>query len=191
MADDILGVTLEVAQALEASGIRYSVGGSLASGFSGEPRFTLDVDIAVVLQASQVDAFVSRLGLDYYADAAAIQRAVRQTSSVNLIHRPTNIKVDLFVVAPDSPAAMQVFRRQARQLTEDHRSVVFFHSHEDILLQKLLWFRSGGEVSERQWRDVVAIVRVRGVELDRSYLWQQATVLGVKDLLQRLGIADS
>lgn len=72
-----------------------------------------------------------------------------------------------------------------------HRSVVFFHSHEDILLQKLLWFRSGGEVSERQWRDVVAIVRVRGVELDRSYLWQQATVLGVKDLLQRLGVSDS
>jgi len=69
--------------------------------------------------------------------------------------------------------------------------VVFFHSHEDILLQKLLWFRSGGEVSERQWRDVVAIVRVRGVELDRSYLWQQATVLGVKDLLQRLGVSDS
>lgn len=46
-------------------------------------------------------------------------------------------------------------------------------------------------MSERQWRDVVAIVRVRGVELDRSYLWQQATVLGVKDLLQRLGVADS
>jgi len=186
MADDIIGVTIEVARALDACGVVYSVGGSLASGFSGEPRFTLDIDIVVALGSTQVNPLVARLGSAFYADADAIARAVRDQSSVNLIHLGTNIKVDLFVVGDDEPDAMQLRRHQPRQLTEDPASVVYFHSHEDILLQKLKWFRAGGEVSDRQWRDVLAIVRVRGDSLDRHYLGRQAMALSVSDLLDRL-----
>lgn len=189
MADDIIGVTIEVARALEACGVVYSVGGSVASGFSGEPRFTLDIDIAVSLGPAQVDPLVARLGPAFFADADAIARAVRTQSSVNLIHLQTNIKVDLFVVGDDEPGVMQLRRHQPRQLTEDPSSVVFFHSHEDILLQKLRWFRAGGEVSDRQWRDVLAIAKVRGHGLDRDYLARQALALGVTDLLERLRTA--
>lgn len=59
------------------------------------------------------------------------------------------------------------------------------HPPEDILLQKLRWFRLGGETSDRQWRDVVGIVRVQGPSLDRRYLRDQAPALGVADLLDR------
>ena len=186
MADDIIGVTIEVARALDQCGVVYSVGGSLASGFSGEPRFTLDVDIVVALSPAQVLPLVARLGPAFYADAAAIARAVRACSSVNLIHLATNIKVDLFVVDEDGPQAMQLRRHRPRQLTDDPASVVYFHSHEDILLQKLRWFRAGGDVSDRQWRDVLSIAKVRGASLDRAYLVQQARALGVNDLLNRL-----
>ena len=186
MADDIIGVTIEIARALDECGIDYSVGGSLASGFSGEPRFTLDVDVAVALRPAQVDPLVARLRPAFYADVDAIARAVRHHSSVNLIHLETNIKVDLFVVGDDEAGAMQLRRHQPRQLTEDPGSVVFFHSHEDILLQKLRWFRAGGEVSDRQWRDALAIARVRGDSLDGDYLARQARALGVTDLLDRL-----
>ena len=186
MADDIIGVTIEVARALDQCGVEYSVGGSLASGFSGEPRFTLDVDIVVALTLGHVPPLVARLGRGFYADPDAMARAVRTHSSVNLIHLATNIKVDLFVVEEDGPQAMQLRRHRPRQLTDDPASVVYFHSHEDILLQKLRWFRAGGEVSVRQWRDVLSIVKVRGAGLDRAYLDQQARALGVNDLLDRL-----
>ena len=43
----------------------------------------------------------------------------------------------------------------------------------------------GGEVSDRQWRDVVGIVRVQGTRLDRAYLTRHAPTLGVSDLLER------
>jgi hypothetical protein len=56
---------------------------------------------------------------------------------------------------------------------------------EDILLQKLRWFRWSGDASERQWRDVPGIVSVQGAMLDRGYLRQGAAILAVADLLDR------
>lgn len=41
-------------------------------------------------------------------------------------------------------------------------------------------------MSERQWHDVLAIVLVRVLSVDHDYLRQQAGVLGVQDLLDRV-----
>lgn len=43
----------------------------------------------------------------------------------------------------------------------------------------------GGEVSDRQWRDVTAIVRAQSNRLDRTYLQAGAVRLNVVDLLAR------
>jgi hypothetical protein len=40
-------------------------------------------------------------------------------------------------------------------------------------------------VSDRQWRDVVGIVRVQGPRLEHAYLTYGAALLGVTDLLER------
>jgi hypothetical protein len=59
------------------------------------------------------------------------------------------------------------------------------HPPEDILFQKLRWYRKGGETSDRQWRDILGIVRVQGSQLDRDYLAVNAPTLDVADLLKR------
>ena len=51
--------------------------------------------------------------------------------------------------------------------------------------QKLRWYQLGGGVSDRQWRDVLAIIRVQGDRLDCGYLRRHAPTLGVADLLER------
>jgi hypothetical protein len=43
----------------------------------------------------------------------------------------------------------------------------------------------GGEVSDRQWRDVLGVLKVQGDRIDLEYMHRMATKLGVNDLLSR------
>ena len=53
---------------------------------------------------------------------------------------------------------------------------------EDIVLRKLQWYRLGGEISERQWSDVVGCLEAGVRDLD--YLRHWAGQLGLTDLLE-------
>ena len=185
MAADPIEVALAVASVLERCGLRYLVGGSLASSVSGEPRSTLDVDLVVELREEHVPPLLTALGESFYADGEAIRRAIRATSSANLVHLGTAIKVDLFVMGGSPIDAEQMDRRVRLQVGEGEERSLWFYTPEDILLQKLRWYRLGNEISDRQWRDVLGIALVQGAALDEDYLRRSARKLGVEDLLQR------
>ena len=143
-------VALSVADALERCGVPYVVGGSLASSVSGEPRSTLDIDLVVAMTEADVKPFLATLGGSFHADDHALRRAVRQRSTVNLFHRATATKVDLFM-AGGSPLDRWAMRRRVRlQVASGPDRFLYVYTPEDILLQELRWYRLGGEVSDRQ-----------------------------------------
>lgn len=180
---DPIETALLVARHLDALDIPHTVGGSIASSFAGEPRSTVDIDLVVALEERHVEPLAAALAAEFYVDADALRRAVRAHSSANLIHQATQLKVDLFVAGGTALDSRQIARRLPVDLGDGRR--LHIHPPEDILLQKLRWYRRGGEVSDRQWRDITAIVRVQGSRLDRAYLADGAGVLGVPDLLER------
>ena len=118
MTDDLIDVTLAVTAALDRCDIPYTVGGSLASSLSGEPRASLDADVVVQIRPDQIDGLVNLLGDDFYADRDAIRRAVDAGSCTNLVHRPTGIKVDLFP-ATSFLDHQQLLRRQLVKVATD------------------------------------------------------------------------
>lgn len=180
---DPIAVALLVTRALDSVGVLHTIGGSIAASFAGEPRSTIDIDIVAALDDEHVPALVSLLAGDFYIDAESLRRAIRAHGTTNLIHQPTQLKVDIFI-AGGTPLDAQQLQRRLRVEVAPER-ILYVHPPEDILLQKLRWYRAGGEVSDRQWRDVLGIVRTQGVRLDRRYLTSNAGTLGVEDLVER------
>jgi len=180
---DPIAIAALVLRHLEALGVAGTVGGSIASSFAGEPRSTIDIDIVAALDEAHVDPLAARLSSEFYVDADALRRAVRTKASANLIHSATHLKVDVFVAGGTPIDARQLARRLKVDLGEGR--ILYVHPPEDIFLQKLRWYRRRGSVSDRQWRDILAIVRVQGGRLDLPYLREGAAVLGVEDDLDR------
>lgn len=178
---DQIGVALLVGDALERGRAAWMVGGSIASSMYGEPRTTHDVDLVSDLLPSGVGAFLSALGDTFYADREAVVEATRLRRCFNTIHTETTDKIDVFCVG--TPFARRCLdRRQAVTLGDGRRSPVA--APESIVVEKRRWFRLGGEVSERQPRDVVGVLQVVGAQLDRNEMLTWAEQLGVSDLLQ-------
>ena len=181
---DPIDVTLRVAAAIERTGGKYFVGGSLASSLQGEPRATNDVDIVLELPLGLIAAFVRELGDDFEVDITTLRDALLHGGSCNIFFLPTVMKVDLFAIGPSAFDEMEFSRRRPVQLREGSASLVL-KSPEDTVLRKLRWYEDGGRVSDRQWRDVVQVLRVSGPDMDRTYLDRWAETLGVTPLLNR------
>lgn len=183
MADDALSALLAVTGVLEALHIDYLVGGSLASSLHGIPRSTQDADVVVDLRPERVGELVDALQGRFYVDAESAASAVDRSAAFNVIHLETMFKVDLFVLGQDPLAREELARRQRFSVGEGATGV-FVASAEDTVLQKLIWYRLGNEISDRQWRDLVGVLQVQGGRLDRAYLERWATELGLEALLR-------
>lgn len=178
-------VMFSVTNILEHLNVPYVVVGSMASAMHGISRATVDVDVLAALKAEHVAPLLSALGPDYYADESAIHQAIERRSSFNLIHVPTLYKVDVFVATERPFDDHQLQRRIRRSLSDEAQGDVYLLSAEDIVLAKLDWFRLGGDVSDRQWQDILGVLAMQRGRLDDDYLRRSAAELGVADLLER------
>lgn len=165
-----IGALARVADVLEAMDVEYYIGGSVASVLFGQPRSTIDVDLIANLRAEDVSALAAQLDDAYYLERASILDAVRRQRTFNIIHLESMYKVDVFPIN-DRPYDQVARTRVVRsRLTEDDPRVYPIASPEDVILNKLEWYRDGSMVSDRQWQDVLGILRVRGDALDWEYM---------------------
>jgi hypothetical protein len=185
MISEQIEVTLHVVKILEELGVPYAIGGSFASAVHGVMRATMDVDLVADLRLEHAEPLVEALGDAFYADLETIRQAIRRHSSFNLIHFETMFKVDVFVAKPRAFDRAQLVRCESQLLSEHPERRAYVASAEDIVLSKLEWYRMSDEVSDRQWRDVLGVLKVQAGRLDLDYLRRMAQELGVADLLRR------
>jgi hypothetical protein len=186
MLSEPIVVLTRIARAFDSLGIPYVVGGSIASSAYGKPRATLDVDVVAEIPASKIDPLLEALNAEFAVDRTMVREAVQQRSSFNIIYLPTMFKADVFIAGHDEWSHQELIRGRSVEFdTPDGKVNVRFATPEDTLLHKLVWYRLGNEVSDRQWGDIVGIVAVQKDSLDRAYLHRWAEPLGVAGLLAR------
>jgi hypothetical protein len=187
---DLVAALRPVIEALDALRVPYYLGGSVASSAHGIARASLDADIVAALEPEHVDSLAQSLASAYYIPVDRLHSAVAARSSCNFIHLATMFKIDIFV-SKKRPFDRQAAERARPQAIDEGPDAPRFlvASPEDTVLAKLEWFRLGGETSERQWWDVVGILKVTD-DADRTYLRHWAALLNVADLLER-ALADA
>ena len=179
-----LDVLLDFTRVLDELGIQYVIVGSFASSARGFQRATRDVDILAKISLDEVQFLYQKLLGRYYIDDHSIRSAVINSGHFNAIHLDSMFKVDVFVPSDsDRLSQQQLSRHLPEKLFPDSEAIVYVATAEDTLLAKLLWYEKGRRVSERQWADVLGIIRLQGERLDRIYLNDWAAQLGLTKLL--------
>lgn len=185
MQNEPVEVTLKVTDVFERLGVPYLIGGSLASTLYGMVRTTQDSDVVAEMQMKHLQPLVAALQDEFYVDEEMMVDAIQRYSSFNIIHRASMFKVDVFIPRPRPFLQSQLARAQKQTFTFETEVSARFASPEDTILSKLEWYRLGGEVSDRQWRDILGVLKTRAGELDLAYLRHWARELEVSDLLER------
>jgi hypothetical protein len=186
MNEEANEVTLLVIDVLDQLEIRYLIAGSLASSVHGAPRATLDADLLADVKSEHIENLFKKLNHAFYISEEGMRTALKHRTSFNLIHLNSLFKVDVFLPKNRQFDEKQFQNRSPYVVADNPERTAYIASAEDTILAKLDWYRLGNEVSERQWRDVVGILKIQDKRLNLEYLRHTASELGVLDLLCRL-----
>ena len=181
---DPIAIAIRVAAAIESAQGSYFVDGSVASSLQGDPRSTNDIDFVISLPIGRIDAFAEALGPDFELDRDMLRDAPLRAATANGFYLPVLTKIDFFGLGREPFDAIEFARRRPVPVGPSGETLVI-KSPEDSVLRKLLWYREGGGVSDKQWRDIVSILRVSADPIDSTYLVEWAQRLRCEDLLAR------
>lgn len=161
-------------------GIAYYVTGGVAAIAYGEPRTTTDIDIVCFLLRSDVDRLaVSLESHGFYVPNVDDLKSGRM-QMIGVTHIETVARADLVLPGVDEFDRVKFERRRLLQIPGGE---LYFASPEDVILNKLRWSKRSR--SEKQWRDVLGVLKVQGETLDFAYLRHWAERLNlVEDLSQ-------
>ena len=168
---------------LPQQGIAYFLGGAVASILHGEIRTTRGIDVVLELAPTQSGLLVAGLMANFFVDPATLQLGVARSGWCLVIHRSTGCRVVMFWRRERAYSRIEMARRQPVELIPGLSAQVA--TAEDCVLSKLEWYEMGGRVSERQWRDVLGILKAQRERLDLGYMREWAKELRVSDLLKR------
>jgi len=162
--------------------IPYYVTGGLAAIAYGEPRTTTDIDMVLSLPRSSADALTQSLESNGFYVPSTDDIKSGRMDTLGVTHIESVSRADLIFGGSDEFSQIKFERRILLQVPGGE---LYFSSPEDVILSKLRWRKQSR--SDKQWRDILGILKVQGNSLDFNYLQQWADTLDVSDdLVQSL-----
>ena len=156
---ELESVLTDLAQRLHLEGVPYMVIGGLANAVWGSPRSTIDINITLVLDPSEVKRLLDALGPAYRSRTGDPEGFTVRTRVLPLRHAG-GVQIDLiFALLPFEEEAV----RRAVEVAIAGVPVRVC-TPEDLVLHKIVSKR------DRDRQDVEEILRRRRASFDRSYL---------------------
>lgn len=141
----------------------------MASSLLEENRSTQDLDLVIELESRTVKRLIDARSGEFYISESAVTEAIVNSrtapreSSFNVIYLPSRSKADIFVMGSDDPFSASVMsRRQLHPFSGLTEEGIYIYSPEDIVRQKLSWYKLIPGSSQKQWRDVLGVLKVQG-----------------------------
>lgn len=172
---DPLEIAVQLHNLLMPLQIDYYITGGASAVSYGEPRTTRNIDLVLAISLSQLDSLVMELEKSGFYIAGLDEVRAGESKILQVIQMESIARADLMIAGESAFDVIQFERKQAIEVWDGQ--VLFYASAEDVVLNKLKWRLQSG--SEKQWRDVLGILKVQGDLLDVDYLREWASVLGV------------
>jgi len=189
LIDGLLSLLSEITAVFDAHDVPWVLGGSLASSHYGEPRTTTDADVAIVARGEGLVSLIDDLRARFYVPDSALSMIGLAGGSFNVVDSVRGVKADIFVLGDGVLDRKQISRR-VQATIPGIAGDCWITAPEDVVLRKLSWWRDTGG-SDRQWRDLVEVLRSVGQRMDLEYLRATAQEVGLEDELARaVGEAD-
>lgn len=170
------GLVRFLSTSLRGAGIPFMLTGSVAAGYHGASRATMDVDAVIDPTASRLSTFLNAvLDAGLYVSEEAASEALATRGMFKVVDPRTGWKADLIVRKHRAFSEEEFARREVVDFLGVEVAVATL---EDIVLSKLEWAVLGA--SSRQLEDVRALLRINRGAVDLTYIERWVDLLGVR-----------
>jgi hypothetical protein len=177
---DSAQLATQLHQVFEAVGVPYYVTGGVAAITYGEPRTTRDLDVVVAVapeNLGQLGAALEEAG--FYVPG---MEDVGSARTLQITHIESISRADLMVAAIGEYEQLKFDRRRLCPFPDG--TEIYVAAPEDLILNKLSWGQQSQ--SEKQWRDVLGVLKTQQEALDFVYLAEWGERLNLLELLERV-----
>lgn len=181
---DSIQLASELHALLTTHSIDYYVTGGVAAVAYGESRTTQDLDLVLAVDIAELPALATIFETAGFYVSGLDDVLQRRMFSFQITQIETISRADLMLSLDTEFSRSQFTRRQLIPISTGND--VYFASPEDLILNKLLWGKQSQ--SEKQWRDVLSIMKTQQDNLDYIYLGKWSERINIDEDYQRATI---